>query len=93
LTNCAFCNENISSRHLFNCSGISVNPVCDWPAFVNDFLAEDYQNAIDRLFLVIQRWAILTNRFQPTLTARLDEYFAHTQFRTRRIGAAWSLSM
>jgi hypothetical protein len=81
---CPFCSENISSRHLFNCSGISVNPICDWSSLVNDFGTEDFQTALDRIFLVIQRWATLTNRFQPTLIARLDEYFASTQSRTRR---------
>jgi hypothetical protein len=90
--NCAFCNENISSRHLFDCSGISINPVCDWSAFVSDFHEEDYQSALDRLFLVIQRWSVVTNRFQPTLTTRLEEYFEHTQFRTRRNTIAWSIT-
>jgi hypothetical protein len=91
-TTCAFCSAEISSRHLFDCTGISTNPICDWSAFVNDFQIEDYQGALDRVFLVIQRWSILTNRFQPSLSARLEEYFEHTHFHTRRNHAAWSLS-
>ncbi len=89
---CPFCSGNISSRHLFNCSGVSTNPVFEWTSFTNDFQVGDFRNAIDRLFLVIQRWATLTNRFQPALTARLDEYFAYTQTRTGRSNIAMSRS-
>ncbi len=89
---CAFCNANITSRHLFDCPNIVRNSVCSWPAFVHDFETEDFESALDRLFLVIQRWSILTNRFQPSLTARLDEYFRCTQFSTRRANTLWSLS-
>ncbi len=91
-TVCAFCSSQITSRHLFNCSGISSSPICNWPAFVHDFQVEDFGSALDRLFLVIQRWSILTNRFQPALTATLDEYFTCTQYRSRRVNVAWSLS-
>jgi hypothetical protein len=89
---CAFCTENITSRHLFVCSRIRPNPICDWSAFVGDFREGNFQNAVDRIFLVIQRWATLTNRFQPSLSQRLDEYFTSTQYNTRRDNSAWALA-
>jgi hypothetical protein len=92
-TLCPFCTDDISSRHLFNCTGVIANPTFTWSSFINDFQSGDFRSAIDRLFLVIQRWASITNRFQPTLTARLDEYFAHTQSRTSRSNVAMSSTL
>jgi hypothetical protein len=91
-TACPFCSGDISSRHLFNCSGVSPNPVFNWSQFVSNCQNSDFRSAIDRLFLVIQRWATITNRFLPTLTARLDEYFAYTQTRSGRSNVALSLN-
>jgi hypothetical protein len=92
-TVCPFCSDHISSRHLFNCTGVTPNPAFNWNSFTNDFLSGDFRSAIDRLFLVIQRWATITNRFQPALTARLEEYFDYVQSRARRSNVAMSLSL
>ncbi len=92
-TTCPFCSDCISSRHLFNCSGITTNQNYEWSSFTQDFLTGDFRSAIDRLFLVIQRWATLTNRFQPALTARLDEYFAYSHSRTASSSLAMSLTL
>jgi hypothetical protein len=81
---CAFCQLNLSSTHLFDCLGITPNPISNWPAFVHDFLSEEYSRAFDRLFLILQRWTILTNRFQPSLSAHIQEYFEDTNFASRR---------
>jgi hypothetical protein len=48
-----------------------------------------YQDAIDRLFLVLQRWHTVTNHFTPGFGAHLDEYFEYTTFGSRRRGSDW----
>ncbi len=75
---CPFCEFNLTSTHFFECQGITQNPVCNWLSFVSEIHNEDYSGAIDRLFLVLQRWSTLTNRFQPGFMAHLDEYFRFT---------------
>jgi hypothetical protein len=72
---CPFCALNLSSTHLFECQGITPNPICSWQSFVSEFQNEDFRAALDRLFLVLQRWSTLTNRFQPAFTAHIQEYF------------------
>jgi hypothetical protein len=76
---CPFCALNFSSTHIFDCRGISPNPICNWQDFRNEFHSEDFPAAIDRLFLVLQRWVTLTNRFQPSFSAHLEEYFIFRQ--------------
>ncbi len=75
---CPFCAFNLSSTHFFECQGITPNPVCDWPNFVSEIQNEDFRLALDRLFLVLQRWSTLTNRFQPGFMSHIDEYFTVT---------------
>jgi hypothetical protein len=81
---CAFCQLNLSSTHLFDCRGVTQNSISNWTALVNDFHNEDFHSALDRIFLTLQRWTILTNRFQPSISAHIDEYFVETQFQSRR---------
>jgi hypothetical protein len=81
---CPFCRINLDSPHFFQCSGISPSSLCNWPAFTSDCRAENFREALERLFLVIQRWTILTNRFQPTLTSHLDKFFECTIPQNRR---------
>jgi hypothetical protein len=81
--NCPFCPGNLSSTHLFDCPGSIRNPLCDWPQFISDFQTENFQRALDRLFLILQRWVMLTNRFQPSLAAHVEEYFVQTDFPNR----------
>jgi hypothetical protein len=88
---CPFCQGNLSSTHLFDCQGIQQSSLCNWSRFVNDFHGEEYTDALDRLFLVLQRWTILSNRFHPTFSAHVDEYFANTEFQNRRQNSAWHL--
>jgi hypothetical protein len=88
---CPFCRENISSTHLLDCQGITPNPICRWDLFVSDFQQENYSDALDRLFLVIQRWTILSNRFQASLSAHLDEYFSWSDFPVRRRDSSWRI--
>jgi hypothetical protein len=88
---CPFCQGNISSTHLFDCLGVQQNPICNWSLFVRDFHSEDYADALDRLFLVLQRWTILTNRFQPAFAAHVGDYFSSTAFQNRRRNSAWQL--
>jgi hypothetical protein len=75
---CPFCALNLSSTHLFECQSITPSPICDWQSFVSEVQNEDFRLALDRLFLVLQRWSTLTNRFQPGFTAHIDEYFTVT---------------
>jgi hypothetical protein len=88
---CALCQQNLSSTHLFDCQGVTPNPICNWSSFVSDFQNEDFHGALDRLFLILQRWTILTNRFQPSVTAHINEYFVTTEFQNRRRNSQWSL--
>jgi hypothetical protein len=88
---CAFCQNELPSTHLFVCQGATPSPLCNWVAFVTDFRNEDFHTAFDRLFLILQRWTILTNRFQPSLAAHIDEYFTRTDFQNRRRDPQWFL--
>jgi hypothetical protein len=80
---CPFCSLTLSSTHFFHCHSLQQNSQSDWSSFVLDFVQERFREAIDRLFLVFQRWTILTNRFQPSFPAHLDEYFEATDFHSR----------
>jgi hypothetical protein len=86
---CPFCPSDLSSMHLFSCSGVQRNPVCDWGAFVQNLLDEMFHDAIDRLFLVLQRWNILTNHFTPGFHLHVNEYFEYTTFGSRRRNSIW----
>ncbi len=88
-TTCPFCRANISSVHLFSCSVIGRNPLCDWSRFVTNLRDGAYQDALDRMFLGLQRWNDLTNQFQPGFHARIEEYFEHTAFGSRRRNSLW----
>jgi hypothetical protein len=90
--NCPFCSQNLSSTHFFDCQGIIPNPVLCWSAFVIDFQDENFLNAMDRLFLALQRWTTITNRFQHGFQSHLDEYFSVTEFQRRRQNSNWTLA-
>jgi hypothetical protein len=81
---CPFCSGNLSSTHLFDCQGGTPNLICDWSQFIQEIQIEDFQGAIDRLFLILQRWTILSNRFRPSLIAHIEEYFTETSYASRR---------
>jgi hypothetical protein len=48
-----------------------------------------YQDAIDRMFLVLQRWNIITNHFTPGFRDHVEEYFQYTEFMVRRRNSEW----
>jgi hypothetical protein len=89
---CPFCQSNLTSVHFFVCTRVHQNQTCNWSLFINDFHTEEYTNALDRLFLVLQRWTIITNRFQPSFLNHVEEYFAVTDFRQRRRNTAGQLT-
>ncbi len=89
---CPFCHAQISSVHLFACTGVQSNSICDWDAFVRDMIDEMYHDAIDRIFLVLQRWNILTNHFTPGFQGHVNEYFEFTTFGSRRRNSPWLLA-
>jgi hypothetical protein len=80
---CPFCRIDLDSRHFFDCTRLSPNQITCWQSLVSEFQQEQFQMALDRLFLTIQRWTIITNRFQSTLTSHLDEYFECTDYQNR----------
>ncbi len=85
---CPFHPLEISSEHLFTCPGVSRNLLCDWGQFVRDLQNRLYHDALDRLFLVLQRWNMITNQFTPGFGTHADEYFEYTTFGSRRRGSA-----
>jgi hypothetical protein len=86
---CPFCPDDLSSEHLFSCPSTRNNTLCDWSRFVSDMRDQLYFDALDRLFLVLQRWHTVTNAFTPGFGARLDDYFEYTTFGSRRRGSDW----
>ncbi len=86
-----FCRAELSSPHLFLCSGARNNPLCDWGRFVLDLQESLYQDALDRLFLLLQRWNTLTNNFTPGFSDRVDEYFEFTAYGSRKRNSLWPL--
>ncbi len=86
---CPFCPGELSSEHLFTCPGSQSSLLCNWSRFMAELREHLYQDAIDRLFLVLQRWHTVTNHFTPGFGAHLDEYFEYTTFGSRRRGSDW----
>jgi hypothetical protein len=78
-TSCPFCSLELDSPHFFSCPRISPNQICNWVDLVEEFQEESFSDALMRLFLVLQRWSIVTNRLHPTFSAHLDEFFECTR--------------
>jgi hypothetical protein len=53
---CPFCSLRLSSPHLFSCARLQGDTICDWGRFVRELQQELYSDALDRLFLVLQRY-------------------------------------
>ncbi len=87
-TNCAcpFCPGQISSTHFFLCP-YTPPPYNDWSTVTNAFSLSDYRAGIDKIFLTLQRWAAITNKFQPGFGAKIEEYFYYTQSQVVRRNA------
>jgi hypothetical protein len=75
---CPFCPGQISSTHFFLCPH-TPPPYNDWSSVTNAFSLSDYRAGIDKIFLTLQRWAAITNKFQPGFGAKVEEYFYYTQ--------------
>jgi hypothetical protein len=86
---CPFCSSEISSPHLFDCTSVRRNVLCDWGSFVEDLRSNLFQDALDRLFLVLQRWNVLTNHFTPGFQNHVNEYFEFTTYGSRRRNSVW----
>jgi hypothetical protein len=86
---CPFCQVEFSSEHFFTCTGVMRDSLCDWGQFVRDLQNRCYHDALDRLFLVLQRWNVLTNHFTPGFGTRVDDYFEFTAFGSRRRDPDW----
>jgi hypothetical protein len=86
---CPFCPIELSSEHLFTCTGVIRNLLCDWGQFVRDLQNRLYHDALDSLFLVLQRWNVRTSQFTPGFGTRVDEYFEYTAFGSRRRDSDW----
>ncbi len=86
---CPFCSANLSSEHFFTCQGVQTDQTCDWNRFTRDLRDNLHHDALDRLFLVLQRWNIITQRFSPGFEAHINEYFEYTAFGSRRRNSDW----
>jgi hypothetical protein len=75
---CPFCSGQLSSTHLFSCPH-TPPPYNNWQALVSKFVGEDYWGAVDWIFLTLQRWAAISNRFSPGFEEKLEEYFWETE--------------
>jgi hypothetical protein len=75
---CPFCSGQLSLSHLFSCPQ-TPPPYNDWQALVSKFLGEDYWGAVDWIFLTLQRWAAISNKFSPGFEVKLEEYFRDTE--------------
>jgi hypothetical protein len=78
-TTCPFCSLDLDSPHFFSCPRLSPNQACNWSSLVAEFQEENFAEALARIFLVLQRWSIITNRLHPTFNAHLDEFFECTR--------------
>jgi hypothetical protein len=75
---CPFCPGQLSSMHFFLCPS-TPSPFNDWASLIGEFRAKDYWRATDRIFLTLQRWASISNKFTPGFGAKIEEYFQSTE--------------
>lgn len=75
---CPFCSGQISSKHFFSCPH-TPPPYNDWSLLVSKFEEGDFWGAIDRIFLTLQRWASICQKFSPGFDEKLSEYFQSTE--------------
>jgi hypothetical protein len=80
---CPFCSGQISSMHLFLCPHTPA-PFNDWASLVSEFHEGKYWSAIDRLFLTLQRWVLICNKFTPGFGSKVVEYFESTEISSSR---------
>ncbi len=76
-TACPFCSGHLSSSHLFLCHHTPA-PYNNWSALVVEFKEGKYWEAVDRIFLTLQRWAATCRKFTPGFEEKVMEYFQTT---------------
>jgi hypothetical protein len=81
---CPFCSGQLSSEHFFLCDKTPA-PFNDWGSLVVEFRAREYWKAMDRIFLTLQRWSAICNKFTPGFGEKIQEYFQSTEIKARRI--------
>jgi hypothetical protein len=86
---CPFCPQDLSSEHFFGCQRIQSDVTCNWDCFVRSLRLNLFHDALDPLFLVLQRWSTISQRFTPGFDAHVDEYFEFTAFGSRRRNSDW----
>ncbi len=57
--------------------------------FLRDLRDSQYHDALDRLFLVLQRWSLITSSFSLGFRGSIDEYFEYTTYGSRRRDSSW----
>jgi hypothetical protein len=75
---CPFCPGELSSMHFFLCAHTPA-PFNDWPSLILEFREKKYWDAVDRVFLMLQRWDSLCRKFTPGFGSKLEEYFHSTE--------------
>lgn len=80
---CPFCSGELSSMHFFLCAHTPA-PYNDWSSLILEFREGKYWNAVDWIFLTLQRWASICRKFTPGFDAKLEEYFRDTEVQSGR---------
>jgi hypothetical protein len=80
---CPFCSGQLESMHFFLCPHTPA-PYNDWQSLVREFQEGNYWEALDRIFLVLQRWVSISNKFTPGFGAKVEEYFRSTENHSER---------
>jgi hypothetical protein len=75
---CPFCSGQLGSLHFFLCLHTPA-PYNDWQSLIRDFQERKYWEALDKIFLVLQRWVSISNKFTPGFGAKVEEYFKCTE--------------
>jgi hypothetical protein len=75
---CAFCSSEITSTHFFSCPH-TPTPYNNLSAVQGAFRSADYWEGVDRIFLNLQRWAIIDRNFAPGFAQKIEFYFQFTE--------------
>ncbi len=75
---CPFCQGNISSIHFFECPQ-TPPPYNDWHSLVQEFRDRRYWEAVDRIFLTLQRWSSVCRNVAWAFADKVLFYFQYTE--------------
>jgi hypothetical protein len=70
---CPTCETPLSSMHLFSCS-CSFLSGQEWSVLMSLFKCASWQDAVDVIFAVLQKWVSETSIFKPSFTLNVLEY-------------------